>query len=273
MVRMTEDVRCAVTGTGTVNGAACSQSVIDAAAQILTPNGAAKNSYGAAVFENFLHCDDSPYAGSQRTTGDRGRQAIDILNVHVYTMKTETAEEVVTHVSTLKSRLRAADRVLPIWSGEGGWGLNTALPDADMQAVFVARYHMLGWSGGLPVMIWYEFDNQGWGTLCLLPVTRCTLNKAGLAYQQIYAWMAGNTMPESCAAAGTVYTCLIAKPDGTKMLAVWDTLKTCSAGTCLTSAYNYDPVYTKYYTLANGLSNTLTTGIVQIGAKPILLSQ
>src|SRR5205807_3514497 len=33
MVRMTEDVRCAVTGTGSVNGTACMQSVIDGAAK------------------------------------------------------------------------------------------------------------------------------------------------------------------------------------------------------------------------------------------------
>jgi hypothetical protein len=273
MVHMTEDVRCAVTGTGTVNGVACAQSVIDPAAQILTPSTEAKNSYGSVVLENFLHCDDSPFAGSQCTTGDRGRQAINILNFHSYAMNTEAGEEVVTQASVLRSQLREADLALPIWSDEGGWGINSALPDADMQAAFVARYYLLGWSSGIPVMVWYEFDNQGWGTLCAPPANSCSLNKAALAYQQIYTWMAGNTMPESCAAAGTIYTCPIAKPDGTKMLAVWDTLKTCSGGTCQTSTYNYNPVFTQYYTLANGTSTTLTGGTVQIGTKPILLSQ
>ena len=62
-------------------------------------------------------------------------------------------------------------------------------------------------------------------------------------------------------------------PDGTQTLAVWDSSKTCAAGSCTTSSYSYDPRYVQFFTLANDVSAPLDGGSVQIGAKPILLSQ
>jgi hypothetical protein len=274
MVRLAEDVRCSVTGSGAVSGAACIETPADAAARILAPSTLAKDDFGAALAENFLHCDDTPYPNSICNTGDRGRQAIDILNFHIYTYNTESAEDVILQTANLRAPLSPADRSLPIWSDEGGWGTKTDLVDPDMQSAFVARYYLVGWSVGLPLMMWYEFENQGWGTLCN-PAQHCTLNQAGVAYRQIYTWMVGNVMSTPCAASGAVYTCPLVQPDGTKTLAVWSTdpAVTCANGTCPKTDYSYDSTYTKYFALASGTSVALGGPTVKIGAKPILLSQ
>jgi hypothetical protein len=60
---------------------------------------------------------------------------------------------------------------------------------------------------------------------------------------------------------------------GIQGLAVWDTGQSCSSGSCTTSTYSYDPLFTQYFTLAGGSGTPLSGGTVQIGAKPILLTQ
>lgn len=275
MVRMTEDLRCVLTGTGSVNGVACSRAAIDPTAQILTPSSHGRSSFGVSVMENFLHCDSAPPSTSVCTTGDRGRNAIDILNFHFYAMLSETAEEIPFHVSNIKAGLRSADlSAMPLWSDEGGWGYDTSLTDPDLQEAFVVRYYLLGWSSGISRMVWYEFENNMWGTLYAPPI-HGSLTQAGLAYQQIYDWMSGNAMSQACAGPAYpevgVWTCGLTKPDGTQMLAVWDSSQSCSNGVCTTSQYTPDPLYITYLSLDGSKSSI--TGTVAIGAKPILLSQ
>ena len=276
MVRLTEDLRCVVTGTGSVNGVACNRTAIDPSAKILTPASHGRSSFGVSVMENFLHCDSKPQASALCTTGDRGRNAIDVLNFHFYAMLTETAEEIPFHVSNIKAGLRSTDlAAMPLWSGEGGWGFDTSLPDPDLQQAFLVRYYLLGWSSGISMMSWYEFDNSGWGTL-YAPQTHGTLTEAGLAYQQVYGWLAGNSMPQGCTGptypAQGVWTCAIATPTGTNMLAVWDSSQSCSNGVCSTSLYSQNPIYSSYESL-DGKKANVTHGSVAIGAKPILLIQ
>jgi hypothetical protein len=277
MVRMTEDLRCVITGKGNINGVLCNRPAIDSKALIVAPDSHGRTRYGAAVMENFLHCNASPYASSQCTTGDRGRNAVDILNFHFYTMQTETAEELNLHISNIKAVISAADlAALPLWSNEGGWGFDTALTDPDMQAAFVMRYYLLGWSNSISLMMWYEFDNSGWGTL-YSPPTLGSLTPAGTAYQQAYRWMVGNEMTQACTGPAVpnlgVWSCGLTKPDGTGMLAVWDSSQSCASGNCTSSYYAYDPVYTSYSSAQSGIATVLAGGTVPIGAKPILLSQ
>lgn len=276
MVRMTEDLRCVITGKGSVNGVACARTAIDPSAKILTPASHGRTSFGASVMENFLHCDSKPPTTAGCTTGDRGRNAIDVLNFHFYAMLSETAEEIPFHVSNIKAGLRSVDlAALPLWSGEGGWGFDTSLPDPDLQEAFLVRYFLLGWSSGISQMSWYEFENNEWGTL-YAPQTHGSLTQAGLAYQQVYGWLTGNSMPQACTGppypAQGVWTCAIAKPDGTHMLAVWDSSQSCSNGVCSTSLYSQNPIYSSYMSL-NGSKAAVTRGSVSIGAKPILLIQ
>lgn len=276
MVRMAEDLRCVITGSGSVNGVPCTRAAIDPTAKIITPASHGRSSFGPSVMENFLHCDSAPPAAAQCTTGDRGRNAIDVLNFHVYALQTETAEEITMHIANIKAGLRSADlAALPLWSGEGGWGVDTSLPDAQMQQAFLVRYYLLGWSNGFSMMSWYEFDNNTWGTL-YAPVTNGSLTPAGQAYQQVYGWMAGNSLSQPCTGpafpAAGVWTCGLTKPDGTQMLAVWDSSQTCSNGVCTSSLYSPNPMYSSYVGV-NGKSANVTSATVKIGAQPILLIQ
>jgi hypothetical protein len=274
LVRMTEDLRCVITGSGNVNGAPCNRPAIDASAKILTPAAHGRTSFGPSVMENFLHCDSKPDPNSGCTTGDRGRQAVDILNFHFYSMETETPEEITDHMVNIKAGLHSADlAAMPVWGGEGGWGRNVSLPDPDMQQAFLVRYYVLGWSSGVSVMSWYEFENNAWGTL-YAPQRRGSLTAPGHAYQQVYNWMTGNTMPQPCTGPTFpdqgVWTCNLSKPDGTQMQIVWDSSKTCNRGVCTTSLYSQNPIYSSYIRV-DGTKVNLTTGSVAVGAKPILL--
>jgi hypothetical protein len=153
----------------------------------------------------------------------------------------------------------------PAWS---------AVENDDMQQAFTARMELLYWSEGIARHYWYAYDLCG--TLTNQPSSN-TLAPAGIAYGNVENWIIGATMTQPCAGptSGTgVWTCEFTKPDGTLTLAVWDSSQACSLGKCTTSAYSYDPLYTKYYTVAEGNNSTpLSGGTVQIGAKPILLSQ
>ena len=276
MVRMTEDLRCVVTGTGSVNGVPCTRPAIDSTAKIIAPASHGRSSFGVSVMENFLHCDSKPAATAECTTGDRGRDSVDILNFHFYAMLTETAEEIPFHVSNIKAGMRSADlTAMPLWSSEGGWGFDTALPDQDLQQAFLVRYYLLGWSSGISRLSWYEFENNEWGTL-YAPQTRGTLTPAGIAYQQVYNWMTGNSMAQSCTGPTFpqqgVWTCSIRQSNGSNMMAVWDSSQSCSNGVCTTSMYTQNPVYSSYVTL-EGKKSAAARGGVAIGAKPILLVQ
>ncbi len=79
-------------------------------------------------------------------------------------------------------------------------------------------------------------------------------------------WLLNHTI-SPCTAKGTVYTCNL--DNG---IAVWDTSKTCSKGTCSTSKYSYPSGYTKWTDL-DGKKSSLSGGTVGIGYKPIFLTK
>jgi O-antigen/teichoic acid export membrane protein len=173
---------------------------------------------------------------------------------------------------------------MPIWSTEGGWG-NTQinLPDPDLQMGYIARYYLVGWSLGFRRMYWYAADNS-WGRLIRQNGIEgcrdhgshrgCPTPAAG-AWTQTYRWMVGNRMTRLCApdVSGDVWTCELQRPDGSKLLAVWDTSQTCSHGKCTTSTYNYPPEFSRYLTLQDGKSRPIVGSTLQVGWKPILLCQ
>lgn len=84
---------------------------------------------------------------------------------------------------------------LPLWSTEGSWGQNANLSDPNAQASFVWQYYLQMWAAGVQRVYWYEYENAGWGTLCA-GIENCTLNRAGLAYQQMVPSLEGATVSE-----------------------------------------------------------------------------
>jgi hypothetical protein len=119
----------------------------------------------------------------------------------------------------------------------------------------------------MTVFYWYCWDSTTWGTLW-----GGTVNKAGIAYSQVYKWMTGATMPEPCSVDGTVYTCSLNRAAGYRSLAVWDASKTCTAGGgCPTSNYTVPESFIQSRDLSGKVTSVQPGQVVLIGSKPILL--
>jgi hypothetical protein len=271
MVRMSEDLRCIVTGTGSVNGNPCTLTPIDSTAKILSPSDYGQDCCGLEnTFQNFLYCNgtgkNAPIPGSQCTTGSRGSAVSDVINSHFYTGGFQP-EDLATNVQKYKALLNTTDLAKPLFSDEGGWAGNSEVSDPDIQASWLARYYLIGWSSGLAQMYWYAYDSTEFGTLW---TPRDGLTKAGVAYGQIYNWIADSTLTTPCSAKGTVWTCGLTLADGTAAQAIWDTSQTCTDGRCTTSTQNISSAFTNFQDIT-GTNTPVTNGTVAIGIKPILL--
>jgi len=201
-----------------------------------------------------------------------GDTRADIVSFHGYVdpAQGQAAEYVSTVVSTVFSGLPQALSSKPIWDTEASWGPNSHLSDPDLQAAFVARMYLLQWSEGVQRFYWFQYGDQGNGTLCISGGVGCALNQVGDAYVQVSKWIVGATMASTCAASGPVWSCGFTAPGGIQKLAVWDASQTCGGGSCTTSTYMPNSIYVSYADLA-GVTTTISPGSpVQVGAKPIL---
>jgi hypothetical protein len=200
-----------------------------------------------------------------------GPTGVDVISTHGYLENAgnvpealEAAKAVGLHAVMLQYGL--ANK--PIWDTESSWGPDVSAGlDPDAEAAFLARDYLLHWSDGMTVFYWYAYDSPAWGTLWSSGV-----NKAGLAYTQVYKWMTGASMPEPCAVEGTVYTCSLTRPNGYRALAVWDSGQTCTTGGgCSTSNYTAPNYIVQYRDLMGEVSEIQMSQVLLIGAKPILL--
>jgi len=181
----------------------------------------------------------------------------------------------------------------PIWVTEGSWNTNADLPDPDDQAAYVAREYLLLFSvANIQRFYWYSLDQvcqtlgcdnvsnaQGGGTL-LIPSGQagCTnpngcIQEAGVAYGQVYKWMAGTSQTTPCTnSQGTIWTCVFTRssPAGYQAEAIWDTSQTCSNGVCTTTPVPVSSVYVQYRDLAGNVT-AIVNNTVPVGEKPILL--
>jgi hypothetical protein len=278
LVRMAEDLRCTITGTGSILGTSCSATPIDSTALIVSPSDGstpALSPGSTMVFQNFLYCNgtgaNAPIAGSYCTTGSQGSAAVDVINTHFY----EAApENLATDVPTYQAYLSSTDLAKPMWSGEGSWGNDTNVStDPDMQASWVARYYLVGWSTALVRMYWYAYDSTLYGTLW---TSGSGLLAPGTAYGTVHNWIVGSTLTRNCAVvAGTVWTCSLTLASGFNAVAVWDTSQTCSNSSgsevCTFSTQTISNAWTKYEDLT-GTDHTISPlGSVNVGIEPILL--
>jgi hypothetical protein len=299
MVRLAEDVRCTITGAGTVEGVPCTATAIDPSAVILTPSTRPFDDPGTPpdqsleIMENFLHCDKSPIGPCNTISDpDRGSKAVDVIAWHTYPGPEipPVPEDFYTWASNITQLLSATDQKRPMFSTEGSWGENNTEnmnQDSPEAVGFVARYMLNCFSTGFALCNWYEYDNQFWGTLCD-GQTNCSLNVSGAAFQQVSSWLVNNATsapyaltPCSKLGTGSIYTCSIVRPgvgggQPTQTMAVWD------ENGCLPSCSNFSgtlaPWANQYYTLANGNPTQIIkpvkgTFAVAISYQPILLSQ
>lgn len=296
LVRMAQDANCILTGraiTISATGQTCSPGGMNEplvgtlpAALVLTPS-AVPQSPDLAIFGTYL-----------ATSG--AMQDVDLIGVHANAFQgagttspdSYSGTGVLSNPASLESQWLGLTSSLPdaafglrVWSTQGSWGVSGNLSDPDMQKGFVARYYLDAWSMGFQRAYWYGANNT-WGTLWLQNGENgCNDGGSGggcatapaVAWQQVYGWMVGNSMTQSCAPdmTGNIWTCALVTPTGKQLLAVWDASKTCSSGVCTTSTYSIPtgPNYTQYFTLDNGVAIPISSSTVSIGWKPILLTQ
>ncbi|HEX3354142.1 MAG TPA: hypothetical protein VHS34_15085 [Terriglobales bacterium] len=281
MVRLAQDAYCILKGSGTITatGEVCAAQAFHVPAVGIAPQAVVVSPSAQASGPDVYTL--GTYLSNLGSAGP-GAAAADAIAVHNYTYGSACcafAEALIVQWSALQMAIPGAACELRVWSTEGSWGdTATKEPDPDMQSAYVARAYLLGWSVGFQRMYWYAWGNswgrlwsqsgvagcsdQGSGTGCASPASR--------AYAEVYSWMVGNTMNKPCSVTGSVYSCQLTTGQGARLLAVWDTAKSCTGGICGHSVYQAPPGYNSYLDLSH-THHGLRGQAVWIGAKPILL--
>jgi len=297
MLRLTEDVRCIITGKGTIHnypsaGAStpCTQTAIDPTAIILTPSSAADAQY-SSVMPNLLYCNDNPMPGSICNWGSGlnwGSQAVDIIDYHLYA-KSITPEDVVhSELPAVRALLSSTDQAKPLWDGESSWGVlgmpnNIWNGDPFALAGFIPRMLALYWSAGVPQVFFYSYEG-------FLFQAGSLIQPEATAWTTTYNWLAGAQTAQSpfCQTGqftfpSTVYSCAITRANGYVALLVWDSQYgpggTASPSNCTVSAtplicgsttVTVPSQYGKDWVDVGGNTHPFSSSVV-IGANPILL--
>ena len=224
---------------------------IDPAATILSPS---------AISYGYQYLDDYFAAG--------GTTDIDGVAMHAYpNPDNDEAEAVVGSLTTGVKAVMAKYGLStkPLWDTETSWGYESsgAITNPDLQAAFVARNYLLHWSMGTARAYWYGWDNANIGTMWSIATG---VSEAAIAYEQVYKWMVGATMPEPCSGNGyhEVYTCDLTLSTGNQARAVWN-----PDGN---STYTVPSQFTQYLDLAGHTHSVPSSQQVTIGVQPILLN-
>ncbi|HVN18026.1 MAG TPA: hypothetical protein VMU05_04615 [Dongiaceae bacterium] len=245
LVRMTQDARCIISGTECNSSSTYSQKGIDTSAQILTPAFADHDL--DTTLEAYLAAGGAKYS--------------DVVAFHGYPglNPPEQIQQIAAHVVGL-----AGVGSKPVFNTEGSWGVDVPITDPDQQAAFVSRYILVQQSAGVQKFYWYAWDGSGVNLW-----TSSGLNSAGVAFTQMVVWTTGVTITSRCTPSGTVWTCGYTRSGGYQAQAVWDTSRTCNAGSCSTSSFSPGSQFKQYLDVAG--NKVTVNGSVPIGAKPILL--
>jgi hypothetical protein len=291
LVRLTEDMRCTITGTGTIHNypqagqsTPCSATAIDSTALVVSPSGAASYQGGLNVMRNFLYCNGTgagaPALNSDCSTGNAASQAVDVINFHLYAEDVTPEKVAGTYIPNARAILQSADLAKPMINGEGSWENPAKSSDlwADpyAQAGFIPRYFALYWSAGLTMNMWYSYD-ETIGEL--FDVSTGQLSQpAASAWLQTYTWLQGATPKNNpfCTKNGTVYTCDFTEASGKSAELVWDAQygQNCSQQAnpviCGATPYDVPASLNQDWLDVTGTSNP-PASTVTIGANPILL--
>ena len=177
-------------------------------------------------------------------------------------------EDFVPLVQSVRSAMATAGQQdKPLFDTEASWGQGSGLDDPDQQAAFLARFYLLHMSAKVDKFYWFGWDQVN---TSLFDSTTNGLNKAGVAYKQIYTWTSIlASAAQNCQSTGTQWTCDLSGPNG-QAEAIWDTSQTCSGGVCTTIPVAVGSQFKSYLDL-DGNKNSISNQKVPIGAKPVLL--
>jgi hypothetical protein len=131
---------------------------------------------------------------------------------------------------------------------------------------FVARHYILQWSKGVQRFYWYAWNDKSYGTL--FKSSTGTLEKAGMAYAQVESWLVGATLAAPCSAReDSTWSCDVTLAGGAAGEIVWNAAIHIPATMPFTPASNFTQC-----TDIDGKISQLSGGPIQIGSKPILLT-
>jgi len=253
MLRLASDARTIILG-------------IDPTAVILTPSSGIVDAVELNWWTKYLQAGGGQYA--------------DVIAYHGYVQQanhTPVPEDLIKYVTKLKTILKQYGQSgKPLHDTESSWGDGSCcnFTDPDLQAGFTARIVLMHWLVGTQRFYWFVWNDSPAGTLwqadphdITLPGT---LLKPGIAYQQIYEWMAGYSVDQTCTTKGPVWACNLTGSNGYQGQIVWDTSQTCKAGTCTYSNYTFNPMFIQYVTIYGDVI-PVNGSTVPIGYQPILL--
>jgi hypothetical protein len=180
--------------------------------------------------------------------------------------------DIVSIATSYRTVLSNSGLKLPLFVTEGGFE-DAQISDPDQRAAWLAQYYAL--LGGLyssteqvQLNSWFTWGGAA-PTSGSIETSQHTPDEGGIAYNQLYSWLVGNTTAP-CFKAGTIWTCNLigAKPYSAQI--IWDDSQTCLNGTCTTSTQSVSSSFVKYRDLT-GTSHSITGASVPVGLKPILL--
>jgi hypothetical protein len=155
----------------------------------------------------------------------------------------------------------------PLLQTEGGWG-DGNITNSDDQIAWLSRWLLLQAglysADNLQIAAWWTWGGgagQTWGDI---ETAESTPTPAGLAYSQVYDWLAGATIAQPCSpSSDSTWTCTLTRPGGYLGQAVWNT--------AAPKPYTPGASYTQYRDLAGSTVKIPAGGNITIGSKPVLV--
>lgn len=214
---------------------------IDPSAKIISPSVHGPTMF--TTFDNFIELG--------------GGDTFDYVNVHMRGQGDTNImpESFLTMYADTTAEMMKRNITKPITDGE--WGiLVNQVTDPDMVAAYYSRGMLLRSSVSLFRQYQYQWDSKApYGLQGSL---------AGTAWNTVASWIAGNTV-FPCSTSSGIYTCAV-----NKNLVAWNSLLTCSNGTCTTKPYAVKQG-SKTYSTIDGLSHTIVGKTIPLGVKPVYI--
>jgi hypothetical protein len=180
------------------------------------------------------------------------------IAIHSYTAGAWPEQYLPQELSAVRAAIPQQYGKLPIWSTEGGWGLNSWFSSpGDDTAAFVARYDLMMLNLGVARSYWYAYENSQYGTLW----DGAQLTPAGVASGTIEKWLTGATFGGCSSSDNNLWTCNLTTSTGKKARIVWATSW---------AVWYQTTGYHRVSTLDGGSSTA--TGWVQVALQPIMLT-
>jgi hypothetical protein len=164
----------------------------------------------------------------------------------------------------------------PMFNTEGSWGVSSHLSDLSLETAWLARYYALqaglADTAQLRLASWFAWGGgsaQVWGTI---EDDSRAPTAAGVAFNQMAAWLVGTTVSPCAGDAQGTWTCAVTRGSDPSYQAkvVWSATQTCASGTCSTTPYTYDAGMKHVRDLA-GHTSALLGGRVGISLLPLMV--